>query len=74
MVEEEETYEGTVEFIVCCKDEGTSTYMDHTNLGQEQLEKFNLKEKDRVQYKIDKDGSAEIIGKVHIEKTIETLN
>ena len=73
MTEEQEIHEGIVEFIVCCRDEETPSYMNHTWLNQEQLEKYNLKENDRVQYKIDKDGFAVILGKVHIEKTIETL-
>ena len=70
----EEIREGTVEFLVCCRDEDTMHYMSNTKLDQEQLDKFNLKEDDRVQYKIDKDGFAVILGKVHIEKTIETLS
>lgn len=74
MTEDEEIREGIVEFFVQCRDENTSTYMNNTRLSQEELEKFNLKENDRVQYKIDKDGYVEILGKVHIEKTIETLS
>ena len=74
MTEEKKIYEGIVEFFVQCRDENTSTYMNNTRLSQEELEKFNLKENDRVQYKIDKDGYVEILGKVHIEKTIETLS
>jgi len=68
----EEIYEGTVEFIICCRDEDTGRYKDNTNLNQEQVDKFNLKEDDRVQYTIDKDGYAVVLGKIHIEKTIET--
>ena len=71
---EKSVHEGTVEYIVCCRDENTGHYMDNTNLDQEQLEKFDLKEDDRVQYKISKDGNAEILGKIHIEKTIEKLS
>ena len=73
-MEDKEIHEGTVEFIICCRDEGTQSYMNHTWLDQEQLEKYNLKENERVQYTIDKDGNAEIIGKVHIKRTIETLS
>lgn len=73
MTEDKELHEGTVEFLVCCRDEDTVHYMDNTNLNQEQLDKYKLREDDRVQYTIDKDGCAVILGKVHIEKTIETI-
>ena len=74
MTEHKEIHEGTVEFFVQCRDEDTSTYMNNTRLSQEQLEKYNIKEDDRVQYTVDKDNNAVIIGKVHIEKTIKTLS
>ena len=74
MKEDKEIREGIVEFIVCCRDEDTANYMSNTKLDQEQVDKFNLKEDDRVQYTVDKDGYAVIIGKINIEKTIETLD
>ena len=73
MTEKKEICEGTVEHLVCCRDEDTGRYMDNTYLEQDQVDKYNLKEDDRVQYTIDKDRHAKIIGKIHIEKTIETL-
>ena len=73
MTEEQEIREGIVEFVVSCRDEETRNYMSNTWLDQEQLDKFNLKVNDRVQYKINKDGYAVILGKVHIEKTIEKI-
>jgi len=69
----EEIHEGTIVLGIWCRNPNDSEYLCDTNLDQEQFEKFNLKVNDIVQYKIDKDGSAEILGKVHIEKTIETL-
>ena len=72
MKEDKTIREGTVEYIICCRDEETIRYMDNTNLDQEQLDKFKLREDDRVQYTIDENGYAEVIGKIHIKKTIET--
>lgn len=69
-----EIHEGTVEFMVYCEDPNDIEYRCNTRFDQKQFDKFNLKENDRVQYKIDKDGFAVILGKVHIEKTIETLS
>ena len=68
-----EIHEGTVEFCVCCRDPEDMEHMSNTRLDQEQLDKFNLKEDDRVQYEIGKDRNAVISWKIHIEKTIEKL-
>ena len=73
MTKDKHIHEGEVEFIVCCKDEDSMDYMDNTWLDQEQIDKFKLRENDRVLYKIDKNGYAKVIGKVHIKKTIEKL-
>jgi len=72
-MEQKDVHEGTITFIVCCQDDTDKEYMNNVYLDQEQVDKFNLKERDRVLYKLTKDGYAEIVGKVHIEKTIEEL-
>ena len=68
----EEMHEGIIEVIVCCHDEDSPHYHDNSYLDQEQIDRFNLKEGDRVQYTVDKDDNARILGKVHIGKIIET--
>ena len=72
MTDDKMIHEGTVEFLVCCRDEETTEYMSNHYLNQEQLDKFNLHEDDRVQYRIGKNGYAEIIGKLLITKTVDT--
>jgi len=69
---DEEPHEGIVEFVVCCTDPNDSIHRDNAQLNQKQIDKFDLKEKDMVQYKIDKDNNAEIIKKKKKQKDVIT--
>jgi len=70
---EKEIHEGEIEHNVACWDPNDREYLSSTPIKEPDLNKYNLKEGDKIQYSIDEQGYVVVIGKIEITKKIEPV-
>ena len=67
---DKETHEGIIEHIIACYNPDDNEYLASTPVKESDLKMHDLKEGDTIQYTINDQGYAVILGKIQIKKTI----